>query len=687
MLPNNTADGSAEHAFLRGGGEMGQLMRTLNWSRTPLGTPDTWPQSLRTTLGIMLNSRFPMFLFWGDDLLCFYNDAYRPSLGNDGKHPSALGKPAAEVWPEIWHSLVEPLTTHIRAGGESTWSEDQLVPIYRNGRMEDVYWTFSHSPVFDESSQIAGVIVTCTETTEKVVNLKKLADSNNQLHFAIEATELGTWDYNPITGKFKANDRLLEWFGLPLHEETKLSMALEVIAEKDRKRVEKAIAYALDTASGGRYDIEYTIIHRLTKEERIVRVQGRAWFGSNQEVYRFNGTMQDITRQALARRKLETEKKRFMTLLETIPNIAWTTKPTGEATFVNQRWYDCTGQSFEETCKGGWETAIHSDDLPAALEKMAHSLTTGEPYVTEYRIRRTDGAYRWHLARATAVRDEAGEITSWLGTLTDIHEQKQIQVRLDELVRQRTEQLEATVQELRRSNENLQQFAYVASHDLQEPLRKIQSFGDMLKKRYETQLGDGADYLNRMQMAAKRMSVLIEDLLTYSRITTRQQAAGDVPLENILSNVLNNLELRIKESRASIVVEPLPVVRGDASQLMQLFQNLLSNAIKFQKPDIDPVIRISTTEVSAEDIPVAINPGREAVAYHRIDVTDNGIGFEEKYLDRIFEVFQRLHGKSQYGGTGIGLAICKKVAVNHGGAISASSQPGEGATFSVYLPT
>ena len=199
--------------------------------------------------------------------------------------------------------------------------------------------------------------------------MKKLADSNDQLHFAIEATELGTWDHNPITGKFKGNERLLEWFGLPMQEEIKLSMALDAIAEKDRKRVEKAIAYALDTSSGGRYDIEYTVVHRLTKQERIMRVQGRAWFGENQEVYRFNGTMQDITQQALARRKLETEKKRFMTLLETIPNIAWTTKPNGKATFINQRWYDYTGQSIEETISGGWERAMHSDDLPARLKK------------------------------------------------------------------------------------------------------------------------------------------------------------------------------------------------------------------------------------------------------------------------------------------------------------------------------
>lgn len=686
MEKNIAAGDPVDYPFLRGGGEMGRLMREKDWSQTALGTPDTWPLTLRIALGIVLNSKFPMFLFWGEELFCFYNDAYRPSLGIEGKHPDALGQPAISVWPETWDSYIKPLTARIFSGGEATWDEDQLVPIYRNGRMEDVYWTYSLSPIFGESGQVVGTMFTCTETTEKVNNLKTLTESKDQLHFAVEATELATWDHNPVTNKLKGNDRLKEWFGLPAQEEIDLPMALQAIAEKDRKRVEKAIATALNVSSGGGYDIEYTIVHQSTKKERIVRVQGRAWFGSDRVANRFNGTMQDTTQRVLARERLEAEKMRFLTLLETIPNTAWTTDPDGKLTFINQRWYDYTGQSVEETFNGGWEVATHSDDLPAATEKMSHSLKTGEPYTTEYRLKRADGTYRWHLARATTMRDETGAIASWLGTITDIHEQKQIQVRLDELVRRRTQQLETSVYELQRSNENLQQFAYVASHDLQEPLRKIQSFGDILKKRYELQLGDGADYLSRMQLAAKRMSVLIEDLLTYSRITTRQQATGEVMLDNVLRTVLNNLELRIKESSASIAVEPLPVVRGDASQLTQLFQNLLSNAVKFQKPGIHPVIRIATTKINATEIPADPNLRQETGMYHRIDVSDNGIGFEEKYLDRIFEVFQRLHGKSQYTGTGIGLAICKKVAVNHGGIITATSQPGEGATFNVYLP-
>lgn len=168
-----------EHYFLQGGGEMGQLIRSKDWSKTPVGTPDTWPQSLRTTLSIILNSKFPMFLWWGEELTCFYNDAYRPSLGEEGKHPKILGQKAEKAWSEIW-PVIFPLIQQVLNGEGSTWSENQLIPIYRNGKLEDVYWTFSYSPVLDESEKIAGVMVICTETTENVTAFKKLEESNNR---------------------------------------------------------------------------------------------------------------------------------------------------------------------------------------------------------------------------------------------------------------------------------------------------------------------------------------------------------------------------------------------------------------------------------------------------------------------------------------------------------------------------
>ncbi|WP_460994715.1 ATP-binding response regulator [Spirosoma harenae] len=263
---------------------------------------------------------------------------------------------------------------------------------------------------------------------------------------------------------------------------------------------------------------------------------------------------------------------------------------------------------------------------------------------------------------------------------------RQLSAKLDEQVQQRTLQLQLSIHDLQRSNENLQQFAYIASHDLQEPLRKIQSFGDLLKSRYADQMGDGVTHLQRMQTAASRMSALIRDLLTYSRISTRQEAAAPVSLNTLVQSTLSDWADSIRDADASVQVSSLPTVLGDARQLSQLFDNLLSNALKFRRVGNSPRIGLQAVLIDAVDMPISLKPARLANQYHRIDVSDNGIGFDEKYLDRIFQVFQRLHGKSEYAGTGVGLAICEKVVANHGGAITARSYPGLGSTFSVYLP-
>ena len=176
MITINT---NSDIQFLAGGGTMGKLIREKDWSQSPLGNPETWPQSLRTTLNILLNSKFPMFLFWGPELICFYNDAYRPSLGNEGKHPTILGGRGEDFWKEIWKDI-KPIIDNVLEKGEASWNEDMLLPIYRNGKMEDVYWTFSYSPIYDEIVKPAGVFVACNETTDK--NLKNFSLQFHRLY-------------------------------------------------------------------------------------------------------------------------------------------------------------------------------------------------------------------------------------------------------------------------------------------------------------------------------------------------------------------------------------------------------------------------------------------------------------------------------------------------------------------------
>lgn len=299
-----------------------------------------------------------------------------------------------------------------------------------------------------------------------------------------------------------------------------------------------------------------------------------------------------------------------------------------------------------------------------ALERLEELINKGHPYGIEYCINN-----RWYSLALAKLGD--GVVIS----ATDITTLRRYQ-----------QDLEHRNKELNRSNSDLQQFAYVASHDLQEPLRKIQSFGEMLEIQISENVSESQlALIRRMQDAAHRMQVLIQDLLTYSRVSSKQESFQTVSLNEIVQEVLADLEVTIQEKGAEVTADYLPEINGDTMQLRQLFQNLISNALKFNKPDVQPRVLIECRKVIGHTIPGA-SPSELNQPFYEVSVIDNGIGFDEKYLDRIFQVFQRLHNRSEYNGTGIGLAICKKVADNHKGHIIASSQPGSGATFRVYLP-
>ena len=257
--------------------------------------------------------------------------------------------------------------------------------------------------------------------------------------------------------------------------------------------------------------------------------------------------------------------------------------------------------------------------------------------------------------------------------------------RLEETVEKRTWMLRARTEELTRSNTELEQFAFIASHDLQEPLRKVQAFGDMLANQFRAVLGDeGRDYLQRMQGAAKRMQGLINDLLNYSRITTKAQPFEPVDLSDVARLVLSDLEARIQETGGRVDLGPLPTLEAEPTQMRQLLQNLIGNALKYRRKTEPPVVTVRSRVLEPGD--AALLSHGEPVQFFEITVEDNGIGFDPKYVDRIFAPFERLHGRSEYEGTGMGLAICRKIVERHGGTITARSVPDQGSTFIVTIP-
>lgn len=312
---------------------------------------------------------------------------------------------------------------------------------------------------------------------------------------------------------------------------------------------------------------------------------------------------------------------------------------------------------------------ISPQEREVCRERVLGRLTTGEdvlaPFEREF-VRR-DGTTLVVEMHSKLIRDTAGRGIGSRAFILDVTGRK----RAEEALRKQAE-------DLARSNAELEQFAFVASHDLQEPLRKILAFGERLRNKHGASLGpEGQDYLARMQAAAARMQILIHDLLSLSRIASGEQVLAPVDLSEVARTVVSDLEGRIAQVRGRVEVGPLPIILADRGQIAQLFQNLIGNGLKFNKPDQAPVVKVHGELVAATER----NPEE-----CRVVVEDNGIGFDEKYTDKIFQVFQRLHGHGEYEGTGIGLAICRKIVDRHHGSIKASSFPGWGAKFTVTLP-
>jgi PAS domain S-box-containing protein len=365
--------------------------------------------------------------------------------------------------------------------------------------------------------------------------------------------------------------------------------------------------------------------------------------------------------------QLRDSERHFQSWFQDAPVACHEVDRDGVILCVNQAECELFGFRQEEMLgRPIWEF-MAAEDREKTRVGLLRRIADEQPLVPlEREYKRRDGSSVVMEIHQKRIRDAAGQPIGLRTFLLDITQRKRAETTLLE-----------QADKLSRSNAELEQFAYVASHDLQEPLRKIQAFGDRLKTKYEAALGpEGLDYLTRMQNAAARMQILIQDLLSLSRVTSNSKPFTAVDLGDVIRTVVSDLEMRIHDANGSVDIGPLPVIFGDRGQMAQLFQNLIGNGLKFRKPGESPVVKIES-EIQAF---ASGAPGWQ------ITVQDNGIGFDEKYRDRIFQIFQRLHGRSEYEGTGIGLAICRKIVDRHGGVITAHSSPGAGAKFIILMP-
>jgi PAS domain S-box-containing protein len=360
-------------------------------------------------------------------------------------------------------------------------------------------------------------------------------------------------------------------------------------------------------------------------------------------------------RELVADRNAHRVEERFRSFFDDAPIGKSMTGPDGRLLRVNDAFGAMLGRSREEMERISYADITHPEDLEQSLTCVTDLLAgRADHWVMEKRYRHADGRYVWARVTTAIERDADGAPLYFLTHAQDISE------------------LRAQREALVESNRELEQFAYVASHDLQEPLRMVASFTQLLAKRYGDALDEDArDYIRFAVDGANRMQRLIQDLLSYARVGSRGRELTPISLSGPLADALVALQTVIRETGAMIVQRDLPVVRGDRGQLMQLFQNLIGNAIKFRRADEPPRIAVSTTHANGEWV---------------IAVRDNGIGIEARYFERVFTIFQRLHAQHEYPGTGIGLPLCKRIVNRHGGRIWLESEPGAGTTFYFTLP-
>lgn len=382
----------------------------------------------------------------------------------------------------------------------------------------------------------------------------------------------------------------------------------------------------------------------------------------------------EIEQRKKAQEELAAYTQELRAVIESLPLITFTVATDGKIEYVNEHWYKYSRDA-------GTFPEAHPDDHHICLSWEDH-FKKGTEFSGELRIQNLESLeYRYFLLRIIPV-EKQGSLIRWVGTFTDINQQKMNTEILEQEVKFRTKELLLKNAELESTNHELQQFAWVVSHDLKEPLRKIQTFNNIVKEQFLAGNDKASSYLERSINSSARMSKLINDLLDYSRLSVSSMLER-TDLNDLVSELLSDYDNLILQKQAVIEVEELPVIDAISSRIRQVFQNLISNALKFSRPDITPLISIRSERISEKSID---SPADEQGKYCRITISDNGIGFDEQYLDRIFVIFQRLNTQSSYEGTGIGLAIAKKIMDSHGGLISARSKENEGTSFILVLP-
>lgn len=673
---------SPDLAFLSGGGEMGALMRAHDWSATAIGPPENWPQSLRTAVRLLLNTGHPMYIFWGSEGACIYNDAYRQSIGPE-RHPSSLGRPAREVWEEIWDTI-GPQIDQVMAGRGATWHENALVPITRYGRLEQVYWTYSYGPIDEETAPngVGGVLVVCTETTRATLVERALRESEEQLRLATEAAEVGLWDVDMITDTLFWPARVKAMFGISPDVPVSMADFYAGLHADDRERVTAAFAAALDPGQRALYDVEYRTVGKEDGLTRWVAAKGRGFFDEKDVCVRVLGTAIDITARKRSEERLrslyETLERRVAEALaerKILADIVESTDALIQVVDLDYRWLainSASANALERLTrvrpKAGDSMIDFLAQWPAHQQAMhvrwrralaAEQFTTveklGDPAI--------DGAF--YEMKFNTLRDRDGAIVGAYLFAYDITQRLHDQARL------------AHAQEQLRQSQKIEAIGQLTggvAHDFNNLLMVISGGLSLLDKYTDPERRQRI--IDGMRQAAERGASLSRQLLTFAR----RQPLNPLPLD--IARHLNSMrELLDRTLRGDVLVEvgfaaDVWPVKVDPAEFELALLNLCVNAR-------DAMPQGGTITIGAENLAQFSN-GELSGDFVRLTVDDSGTGMPKDVLDRVFEPFFTTKPIGQ--GSGLGLAQVYGFAKQSGGAAVVSSVVGRGTTVVLMLP-
>ncbi len=489
--------------------------------------------------------------------------------------------------------------------------------------------------------------------------LRERNKSDERLRLALDSSGfVGTYDWDIVNDRVYADKRFAAIFGgepFWTTEGAPVADYLHSIHPDDRERVRERIESAM--AGDGFFREEYRLVQK-DGSVRWIEAIGRCRFDAAHRPLRFPGVGVEITDRKVAEEKIRDAAARFRFLAESMPQKIFTAKASGEVDYFNHQWMEFTGYTFEEIRDWGWTRFIHPDDLEENLRRWKESVEKKSVFEMENRFRRRDGVYRWHLSRAHPMRGRDGELMMWIGSNTDIDDQRRASDVLEKTVVERTAKLQSTVEEL-------EAFSYSISHDMRAPLRAMSGFAEILREDYGSQLDDeGRSYLERIATASGRMDELIRDVLSFSQISRTEIRLERVETDPLLREIIESYPNLASASLEVRITGPLPPVLAHEAALTQCLSNILGNAVKFVRPGEKPRV-----EIWAEQT------GDRVKLWFR----DNGIGIDAHEQERIFKIFHRANRSQE--GTGIGLAIVKKAMERMEGSVGVVSQPGAGASF------